>query len=270
MKRALPGITLLGVILAGVMLGALPARAADDPSLQDVNSAVRNGNLAEAEAMMQTVLRDHPSNPKAHFVDAEVLARMGRLEQARSELARAEQLEPGLGSIRSETVADLRSRLAGNAQAAPFGQAPVSGGFPWGPVILLMGVGVVIVMIVRARRAMPVQGMPMVAGGAAPPYYGGGVPYGAPPYGGGPGVGSGIIGGLATGAALGAGMVAGEALAHDLMGSRGSAPASGASWTNDGSTGTPVDTSDLGVDGNWDSGSSDLGGGMGGGDDWGS
>jgi hypothetical protein len=267
MKKAL-----LGIILAGAMLGALGARAADDPSLQDVNNAVRNGNLAEAEAMMQTVLRDHPNNAKAHFVDAEVLERMGRLDQARSELARAEQLEPGLGSIRRETVENLRSELAGNSHPAAFGQAPGSGGIPWGPIVLLLGVGVVIIMIVRARRAMPVQAMPMSPGG--PAYYGGGVPYGAappPPYGGGPGMGSGIIGGLATGAALGAGMVAGEALAHDLMGNRERAGTPGASWSNDGSTGTPVDTSDLGVDGNWDSGSGgDLGGGMGGGDDWGS
>lgn len=260
---------LLGLVLLSAALGALPlARAADDPSLQDVNNAVRSGHLAEAQSMMQTVLRDHPNSAKAHFVDAEVLARLQRLDDARRELARAEELEPGLTSIRSATVEDLRHRLDGGA-APVVNFAPREASFPWMPVILLVGAGFVVFLFLRSRRMAAMGGTGMVPAGPSPAPYGygqGGVPYGAPM--GGPGIGSGILGGLATGAAVGAGVVAGEALAHEFMGSH-ERPA-GNAWVDDGSRVAAADNSDLGVDGGWDSGGSggiDLGGG-GGGDDW--
>jgi hypothetical protein len=260
----------LGVVLLGGALAVLPlARAAEDPSLQDVNAAVRSGHLEQAQSMMQTVLRAHPNSAKAHFVEAEVLVRLARTDEARSELARAEQIEPGLPSIRSESVQVLRARLAAGeaplrlAPAVP--PAPPAPSFPWAPVLLLLGIGAVIVLALRARRAaqsqviMPAGAAPYGAGGAAP--YGS--PYGAPMGG---GIGSGILGGLATGAAVGAGMVAGEALAHDLMGNHERAQSG---WGDDGARQASADTSDLGVDGNWDSGGGgDIASGIGG-DDWG-
>lgn len=273
MKKILAAVV-LGAAVAAVPLayaqdGALPAAG---PSLQDVNNAVRAGHLAEAQAMMQTVLREHPNSAKAHFVDSEVLARMARIDEARREFERAEQLEPGLPSIRPETVQDLRLRLAGNGERmVRVAEAPTST-FPWGPVLLLVGVGVVIFLVLRARRpavVLPASGA-VVPGGSAPYGYGGygagGMPYGGAPMGGG-GLGSGILGGLATGAAVGAGVVAGEALAHEFIGNHDHA--SGNAWVDDGSRVASVDNSDLGVDGNWDSaGGSDFAGGLGGGDDW--
>jgi hypothetical protein len=263
---------LLGLALLGVMLGCLPlARAADEPSLQDVNSAVRAGRLADAQTMMQTVLRDHPNSAKAHFVEAEVLERMSRFEEARGELARAEQLEPGLSSIRPETVQELRAQLAGGARApaALASREGGAGGFPWGPVLLIAGAGLILFLVLRARRPAMAPGTGIVPAGAAPygaPY--GGTPYGAAPMGG--GMGSGILGGLATGAAVGAGMVAGEALAHEFIGNHDRDRAASSGWSDDGSRVASVDNSDLGVDGNWDSGGGDIASGMGGGsDDWG-
>jgi hypothetical protein len=256
-------------VLLGFGLGVMPlARAAEEPSLQEVNSAVRAGHLAEAQSMMETVLRDHPNSAKAHFVDAEVLVRMARVEDARRELARAEQLEPGLASIKPETVQDLRGRLG--VQGTLSGVAPASpaaGGVPWGPVMILLAVGLLIFLVLRARRSAMAPGAGMVP---ASPYGGvggaGGVPYGAPPMGG-PGIGSGIVGGLATGAAVGAGMVAGEALAHEFIGHH-DRPA-GEAWTDNGARVAAADNADLGVDGGWDSGgSSDFASGIGG-DDWG-
>jgi len=266
---------LLGLVLLAATLGVLPlARAADDPTLQEVNNAVRAGRLADAQSMMLTVLRDHPKSAKAHFVEAEVLSRLQRRDEARRELALAEELEPGLTSIRSSTVEDLRHRLDGgaapSASFAPRAEPHESSGFPVMPVILLVGAGIVIFLVLRARRPAVMGGPGMMPGGAPPAPYGygqGGMPYGAPA--GGPGIGSGILGGLATGAAVGAGVVAGEALAHEIMG--GHEHSSGNAWADDGSRGAPPDRSDLGVDGGWDSGGSgggmDLGGG--GSDDWG-
>jgi hypothetical protein len=262
------------IVLLGVGLGIVPmARAAEEPSLQEVNAAVRAGHLAQAESMMAIVLRDHPNSAKAHFVDAEVLVRMQRVEEARRELARAEQLEPGLGSIKPETLQDLRSRVGGGDRSAAVVEAhPAgSGGIAWGPIAVVLGIGLIVFFALRARRAAMMPGTGMVPAGATP--YGGvggvgpggPVPYGAPM--GGAGVGSGIVGGLVTGAAVGAGMVAGEALAHEFIGKHESSSASG--WTDNGPRLADSDNADLGVDGGWDSGgSADLSGGIGG-DDWG-
>jgi len=243
------------------------ARGAEEPSLQEVNSAVRAGHLSEAQAMMATVLRDHPNSAKAHFVDAEVLARMARIDDARRELARAEQLEPGLSSIRPETVQDLRGRLAGVGRSlAAVEPRPAAPSFPLGMVAILFGAGLLVFLLLRARRPAMMPGTGMVPGGATPYGGTGAAPYGAPPMGG-SGIGSGIVGGLATGAAVGAGMVAGEALAHEFMGRH--EHHSGNDWADNGSHGHAADNSDLGVDGGWDSGgSSDFSSG-GGGDDWG-
>jgi hypothetical protein len=267
MKKTLLGLAFLGALLVGVPA----ARAADEPSLQDVKNAVHQGRLADAEAMMQTVLRDHPNNAKAHFVDAEVLERLGRLGEARRELARAEQIQPGLASIPPETVVDLRSRLAVDERplrevrsAAPAADS----GIAWAPIVLLIGLGVIAFLVLRARRNAMMAGTSMVPPGATPYAGPAGMPYGAPPMGG-PGIGSGILGGLATGAAVGAGMVAGEALAHEFIGNHDHDRVVDGGWNDGSSRVASADTSDLGVDGNWDSGGSgDFAGGMGG-DDWG-
>lgn len=262
MKRKLLGVVLLGLALAGLPV----ARAAEEPSLQEVKSAVSSGHLAEAQSMMQIVLRDHPNSAKAHFVEAEVLARMARADEAQRELARAEQIEPGLPSIKPESVQDLRSRIAGEGRVVRAVPAPAAGSsVPWVPIAMLVGVGLILFFLLRARRQATMPGTGIAPAGQAP-YGGAGVPYGAPPMGG-PGIGSGILGGLATGAAVGAGMVAGEALAHEFIGNHDRS--SGQAWADDGSRVSAADTSDLGVDGSWDSGGSgDFAGGIGG-DDWG-
>ena len=46
--------------------------------------------------MMDQVLRHPPNSATAHFVMAELLAKEGRVSNARSELATAERLAPGL------------------------------------------------------------------------------------------------------------------------------------------------------------------------------
>ena len=256
---------LLGIV---VVVGT-PALAAD-ATLDQVYQAVHAGRLSEAQAMMDQVLRDHPNSAKAHYVDAEILAREGRAAQAQGELNRAEQLEPGLPSISAASVQELRSLIASNGvRQAPFAPrvAPAAAGaFPWGLVLILLIGGLVVYAVMRARRSA--TALPY-SGGAAAPGYGTPAPYGAPPMAplGGGGIGSGIVGGLVTGAAVGAGMVAGEALAHDLMDGH---PSSRDARMPD----TPAQTAadDLGGQdfGISDAGSWDDGGGSdsGGGSDW--
>ena len=64
--------------------------------MNQVHEAAAAGKFIEAQAMMDKVLAAHPNSAKAHFIDAELLAKQGKFERARTELATAERLAPGL------------------------------------------------------------------------------------------------------------------------------------------------------------------------------
>lgn len=268
---------LISVILATAAIGFLPAAWADDPTLHEVYQAVHSGQLREAQAMMTKVLRDHPDSAKAHYVEAEVLVRMGRASEAQGELEHAERLSPGLPFAKPDAVRDLRGLitdgLAGargtSAERVATSDARSSdSGFPWGPVLIVAGAGLLVFLFLRARR---LSSTPVAASGVSPM----GAPYGVSPYGaapmGAPGLGSSIVGGLATGAAVGAGMVAGEALAHEFLGNhdRDRFGADNASLGGSRVAFDDASASDFGVSdaGSWDSGGGDIAGDGGG--DWG-
>ncbi|MDE1941875.1 MAG: tetratricopeptide repeat protein [Betaproteobacteria bacterium] len=235
--------------------------AAAEPTLDQVYGAARSGHLAEARSMMQEVVRLHPNSAKAHYVNAEVLARSGDIPAARNELAQAEKLEPGLPFANPSAVQQLRAQLGARSGVAGSG---TGSGMSWGLILVLGGLGLLFVLWMVRRQAR--QSAPAMYGQPGPGYYPpGAAPMGTPmaPMGGG---GSGILGTLATGAALGAGMVAGEALAHRLVDGpeRGTAPGAG-----------PVANSDMGGQdfgvsdaGSWDSGGGSWDSGGGSGSDW--
>ena len=196
---------------------------AADPSLHQVYQAADAGNYREAQGMMDQVLRDHPNSAKAHYVEAELLAKQGKVASAKTELDTAERLEPGLPFSKPAAVEELKTRLA----ATPIGAAglvterapqPVSS-FPLGLVVAGLMLIAAMVFFFRRRQpavtVMPAQGNALGGYGPTPqPYgYGGIGPMGSTAG----GMGSGILGSLATGAALGAGMVAGESLVHRMM-----------------------------------------------------
>ena len=208
------------------------ASFAAEPTIQQVYDAANAGRLDEAQTMMQQVLQAHPESGKAHFVEAELLAKQGRFASAEAELNNADRLSPGLPKENPASVEKLRRIIAdGKRHPAPAAatsytgtaqayNAPAAGhaGFPFGLIVvavLLIGFIIFAVKFMANRTQPPVY---MQGGGA--PGFGGGMPsqpYGGMPgpmMGGGGGIGSGIVGGLVTGAALGAGMVAGEELMH--------------------------------------------------------
>ena len=290
-------------LLAGAMALAAPVFAAD-PSMHDVYVAAEAGKYTEAQAMMDEVLKAHPNSGKAHFVEAELLAKQGKFSAAQGELSTAEKLSPGLSFAKPEAVTNLRALLAkGQAAPASYAQQPVrsnngyanngynnrsDSGLPWG-TLLILGLGLVgfIVFASRfmARRqaeaqaynpgyspAPPAPGYPP---GTYPqqgygPGYGPG--YGQPAQ---PGIGSRIAGGLATGAAVGAGIVAGEALMHHFTDGDRNANAADRPRNDivydDPSRDDLLKRDDMGGNdfgvsdsGSWDDG----GGGGGGGSDW--
>ncbi|HEX5344238.1 MAG TPA: tetratricopeptide repeat protein [Duganella sp.] len=255
-------------MLAGALAFAAPVFAAE-PTIHEVYVAAEAGKYAEAQAMMDQVLKAHPNSATAYFVEAELQAKQGQFVAAQASLAKAEQLSPGLPKVKPEAVAKLKTLLA-EGQKTNYSQQPVrhasngsnggspnysnasqSGGISWGG-ILILGAGLagfiwLATRFMQRRQQQAANDGFNPAGynpGAAPGYPpGGGYPqqgYGQPGYGqpgypqpAQPGMGSRIMGGLATGAAVGAGIVAGEAIARQFTGGHDSSSGSHDQQRND-------------------------------------
>jgi uncharacterized protein len=265
----------IAVLLWVTVIFALPSMAAEDPTLHQVYEAAQAGKLDEAQSMMKQVLHDHPNSAKAHFVEAELLAKQNRLANADAELKTAERLAPGLPFAKPQAVQNLKSLLSSPRITNSFAPTGFSSsgnsrsGISWG--MLLIGVGVILVLVffVRSRNRNnttypSMNGSPQYGTGfASQPYATNGMATPMAQTGG--GIGSSIVGGLATGAAVGAGMVAGEALMHNFTdGNRQNynlSPPVDSSWNT---TPDNMGSADFGIADNssWDDSSSDVS------DDW--
>jgi clan AA aspartic protease (TIGR02281 family) len=103
----------LVLILCTLSLGS----AADEPlpTVDQIYLAEQAGRSDEAQRMIARVLAVHPNSAKAHYVQAEVFARAGKLAQARGELKTAEQLQPDLKFAKPRALAELRAQLSESA-----------------------------------------------------------------------------------------------------------------------------------------------------------
>ncbi|HLW25910.1 MAG TPA: tetratricopeptide repeat protein [Steroidobacteraceae bacterium] len=272
----------------GVAVLSAPALAAD-PTVEQIYQAANSGQLDRAQQMMDEVLKDHPDSAKAHYVQAELYAREHQVSLARQELARAEQLKPGLPDVNPRSVAELKSQLGLTARpverADGYRREPQAH-FPWGTIAILAIVVLVFWSLFRRRSTYgnyPPGGAPMAGpgpGGYGPGGYGPGGGYVGPGAG---GIGSSVAGGLAGGLAAGAGLVAGEELAHHFLDGNHPGgvvpPANAEEWNDASSNNGDMGGNDFGVNdpGSWDDGGGggdfgggggDFGGGGGGGDDW--
>jgi uncharacterized protein len=271
MRRLLAAATLAATVTFGFAMLS-PAFADSDPTLDQIYTAANSGHLDQAQRMITQVLADHPNSAKAHYVQSELYAREGKISPARSELATAEQLNPGLPFASPRSVQELKGQLGmsgGLASSTMVRSVPAERRFPWGTVLVLAAAVGLLLMVFRRRRQPYAQYPAAGPGvGGTPGAYGPG--YGPAPMGGG-GLGSGIAGGLASGLAVGAGVVAGEELArHFLDGGRGGGgviPSAEAGESGAGNS--DMGGSDFGVNdpgSGWDDGGGGFGGDSGGGD----
>jgi hypothetical protein len=236
------------------LLGFGLAMAQSEPTLKQVYAEAQAGRLEQAQVMMQQVLVAHPGSAKAHFVQAELSARQGKISHAREALATAEKLAPGLPFAKPEAVQALRTQLAAKNSApvnngssnrapaaapAPAYTAPAApaSSFPWG-LALALGGGAIAIAIYMSRKKPATEFAPPAAyanqgamqgglngqqGFGMGNTMGGGTMapgYGQPAYGqpAGMGLGGKVMGGLATGLAVGAGVMAAQAIGKSLMG----------------------------------------------------
>jgi uncharacterized protein len=266
LKRITPAFCALLLIAC-----ALPALAAD-PSPAQVYQAARSGNLAQAQQMIAQVLRDQPRSGQAHYVAAEIDARVGNYAAARQELQTAQSLEPGLPFASARSVQELQAQLGADAPLPVLAPRTVRAGRSHlGVFLFFIGAGAVLWLLLR-RRAVA-MGYPQYSGqypGNGTP----GMPGGYGPGGYMPGGGSGILGGVASGLALGAGVAVGEEVV-DRMLSGGASPSGGGFVAPAEAAPAPDPNADMGGDdfglndpGSWDAGGGgwDDGGGSGGGD----
>src|SRR6201996_5398124 len=213
------------ILAAALSLSAMSAMADPDPTMSQIYAAAEGGHLDQAQQMITQVLADHPTSPKAHYVQAELFAKEGKTAEARAELGTAERLNPGLTEFTQKSVQELKGQLGlANTRAAPPQRMTVlparsESTFPWGKVLFAVIVIGLLFMLFRRRPAYNQYPAAAPGPGYGPPGAGYGPGYGpAPGYGpGGGGVGSGIAGGLASGLAVGAGVVAGEEIAHHFL-----------------------------------------------------
>lgn len=165
MKSHLRFLALLAAFaLALVAFGArAQASAGNEPTIDQIYSAAKAGQLDRADTMIAQVLKNHPNSGKAHFVKAELAAREGNRDLAKQELATAEKLSPGLPFAKAESVQALRNQL--NSAPVParrmgdtganFSPSPVpmpaQRSFPWGTLALVGLVFVIGIALLRRR-----------------------------------------------------------------------------------------------------------------------
>lgn len=114
MKRWMALLTMALVSLAAWAL----------PTVEQVQAEVAKGNLAAAEVMMRDVIAERPDSARAHYVLAQVLARSGRLDEARQAAQRARSLDPAISFTSRPAFEDFERALARGGLP---GAAPASG-----------------------------------------------------------------------------------------------------------------------------------------------
>lgn len=225
-------------LLAGLMLGwaGWAAAAGNQPTVDEVYQAAQAGQLDRAQVMIQQVLVDHPNSAKAHYVWAEIAARRGELATARTALAQAERLSPGLPFAKPQAVQNLKSQLAGSATASassvsaaqppqgssrPAGERSAAVPFVLGLAAVLAVGGVVLLATRRRAQGASSAVMPGAGWGREPaatyPQAAWPQAYGSQTQAPQPGLGSRIAGGVATGLAVGAGAVVATEIGRRLF-----------------------------------------------------
>lgn len=262
-------------------LSALAPSAWALPTVDQVQTAVKQGDYAGAEQMMKQVIEAKPGSAKAHYVLAEILAHQRKFGEATEQVRMARLNDPQIKFTDPAKFAAFEQLLEREqhgakslapARAAPVREPASSGGGV--PLWVLLGGGAVFIVLaarwMRNRAAAQMQQVPAYAGGG----YGQPMGYGPAPA----PAGSGMLGvGLAAAGGVAAGMLA-EKLLHEGREDHGrhSRDDGGTAGSFDGGSGAADQLAsrdiDFGSGGGWDAGGGggDFGGGSsdGGGGDW--
>jgi hypothetical protein len=146
-----------------LLLLSVSASAFALPTLEDVEHAVHRNDYVSAESMTRDVVTAQPNAAKPHYILAEILAKEGKLNEARTQAAQAKQLDPAIGFTTPEKFARFEAELNGGKPPMRAASAPhkaVESGeggssFLW--IVLLVG-GAIVFFALRRRSAPPSYG----------------------------------------------------------------------------------------------------------------
>lgn len=156
-----PLSTLLKSLLVCTALAA-SALALALPAPKDIETAVSQGHLTQAESMLREVIAAKPQSAKAHYELGQVLLRENRAPEAQAELKQAQSIDPSLKFASSDkqfnellerTQAKAQPAHAVSVQTAP--QAPAGNGFSLTYVWIGIAALAVIALLIRMNRPAP-------------------------------------------------------------------------------------------------------------------
>ena len=143
---------------------AVSALALALPAPKDIESAVAQGHLTQAESMLREVIDAKPQSAKAHYELGQVLLRENRLAEAHTELNRAQAIDPSLKFASSDQQfktllerSQAPAAPAHNAAVAAATPAPVPSGNGFSLTYVWIGIAAlgVVALLIRMNRPAP-------------------------------------------------------------------------------------------------------------------
>ena len=137
MNKALSTVLKSWLVCTALAASAL-ALALPTPTPKDIETAVSQGQLTQAESMLREVIAAKPQSAKAHYELGQVLMRANRPSDAHAELQRAQAIDPSLKFASSDqqfkdllerTQAPRSAPPTATVQAEPAAPAPSGNGF---------------------------------------------------------------------------------------------------------------------------------------------
>ncbi|CAH2800787.1 MAG: FIG140336: TPR domain protein [uncultured Paraburkholderia sp.] len=106
----------LASVFASLLLVSAAAFAL--PTVQQIESAMAQGNWQQADAGLSQVIQAHPNNARAHYLYAQVLNREGRFGDALAQVQQAKTLDPQIRFTDLTRFAQTEARIRRDAERA--------------------------------------------------------------------------------------------------------------------------------------------------------
>jgi hypothetical protein len=133
------------------------------PSVQQIESAMSQGDWQRADSGLTEVLQAHPDNARAHYLYAQVLNREGRYADALTQVEQAKSLDPQIRFTQPQRFAQVEAKIRSDATRAggvttsstnnPFTQQQVAAPQKRGPGMgMWIGIAIVLVGVALVLR----------------------------------------------------------------------------------------------------------------------
>ena len=132
------------------------------PSVQQIESAMSQGDWQKADSGLTEVLQAHPDNARAHYLYGQVLNREGRYADALTQIEQAKTLDPQIRFTQPQRFAQVEAKIRSDATRAgsvttstnnPFTQQQVAAPQKRGPGMgMWIGIAIVLVGVALVLR----------------------------------------------------------------------------------------------------------------------